>query len=122
MKITVAVAIAALAFIPAAFANRPTIKVEGLKADGWGTTSSNAESNLKLRYPGIEQAVCYGAVIANNPSGSSFMHGLDRYWDKFVCAGMTVSGHKYALIYDQKSTKGWIMYRLEDTTLADLQA
>jgi hypothetical protein len=46
---------------------------------------------------------------------------VSRFWDKLYCSGYTYSGHVFALVYDQKSRRNWIIYRLGGgSSLADL--
>jgi hypothetical protein len=117
-----AVAIALLVATSTANANRTPVRVSGLKHDSWGFTTSIGEYNLRHRYPGIHTVECYGIINVNDVAGSSFIHGLNRYWDKLACAGTTVNGHNFVLICDSKSAKGFIIYRLRDASLSDLQS
>lgn len=116
--------IAALAALitPAALANRAPITVSGLQPDTWYFTTSQGEAHLHQRYPGIRTVQCYGIIMQGDVKDSSLLHGLSRYWDKLACEGSTRNGHQFVLICDAKSSKGWIIYRLRDATLSDLQA
>lgn len=113
------VAIAVLVAASSASARKPYV-VNGVSSDGWGSTSSSAERNLHSRYPGIATVTCFGAIISGDASASSFLHGLDRYWDKMVCGGQTTAGHDFALIYDAKGRSSWIIYRLSGVSITDL--
>lgn len=112
--------VAALA-LPALAGARPPLPMSGLTPDRFGATTSGAERNLHIRYPGIRVVFCVGALMRQDAAGSSFVHGLDRYWDKLVCFGQAHDGANYGLVYDQKSLNGWIIYRLYDASIADLE-
>lgn len=114
-------AVAVIAGSAEAF-DRPPISLYGLKPDGWGQTITAAETNLKGRYAGIVSTFCLGVTIRYYPaSSSSWVHGFVRYWDKDICFGKTTNGAIFGLIYDQKSSNGWVIYRLKGASLADLR-
>jgi hypothetical protein len=103
--------------------DRAPLRVSGLKADHWGIPTTPAERSLRLRYAGISGVYCVGAIMAEDPEDSSFLHGLTRYWDKLACFGRTYTtgSQVFALIFDAKGQSSWIIYRLKGVSIADLR-
>lgn len=46
---------------------------------------------------------------------------MTRYWDKLLCFGSTYTGQVFGLIFDAKSSSGWIIYRLDGATIGEIQ-
>src|SRR5256885_2369321 len=115
--------VAALVAIAAPSANaydRQPVTLGGFTPDGWGNTISNAESNLHRRYAGIATVYCIGIIMRGYASVSSWISGVSRLWDKFLCPGRVRSGGSFSLIYDQKSAYGWTIYNLRGVSLSEL--
>ena len=83
--------------------DRKPMTIGGLTADGWGQSTTGAQRLLKGRYPGISLVYCEGIKLAGS-SGSSWVHGSTRYWDKLICGGYTVTTGEtpFDLIFDGK--------------------
>jgi hypothetical protein len=115
-----AVLTAALAIVPAASGyDRTPIRIAGLTPDKWGQSTTKAETLLIARYHGIRSVECFPVIMIGYPeSTSSFTNGgLTRFWDKLACAGATVTGKQFALIFDAKGRQAWIIYRLKGVTV-----
>ncbi len=112
------------AFACSAFGfDRPPVSVAGLKADGWGQSTTTAERLLKDRFHGITVVYCAGITIPGDSSDSSWVHGLTRFWDKLACAGRTATTGRtvFVVIFDAKGKSSWIIYRLKGVSLAALK-
>jgi len=120
-----------LGLVPAALAgsaapsqayDRNPVRVPGLVPDQWGQSISNAEHQLRVRFPGVDADYCVGAIMVGHESESSFVHGVTRYWDKLACAGITDRGAKFTLIFDAKgaSPNSWTIYRVSGVSVSAL--
>jgi hypothetical protein len=103
--------------------DRSPVRVAGLKADSWGQSTTQAESQLRKRYAGITRDYCVGAIMIGDAADSYFVQGMTRYWDKLVCAGTTASTGNavFALIFDAKGRNSWVIYRLKGATIHALR-
>jgi hypothetical protein len=113
---------AALLSAPVAGAyDRSPVPLAGLQPDGWSQTTTNAQINLRNRYPGIVVAYCVGVIMLGYEAQSSTVHGLSRYWDKLFCVAFTTRQKlPMSMVYDQKSASGWVIYRLRGGSVGDL--
>ena len=97
-------------------------RVTGLTPDEWGQTAWTAQANLRARYLRIKRISCVCAVMAERPlNESSWRQGSVRYWDKLTCTGVTSTGKRFSLIYDQVGPTAWKIYRLEGVSVASLR-
>lgn len=112
-------------FIPTAGSfDRQPIRVSGLYPDSWSQTISNAERQLHLRFPGISNDYCVGAVMIGHEADSSFLAAGVRWWDKLVCGGSLYGQSRlsFILIFDAKgkAATNWTIYRLKGATISEL--
>ena len=109
----------------AAYGRSPITWLTGLHPDGWGQTTSGAQVELKLQYPGIvpSSVTCAGILMRGYPPWlSSSAAGRSRNWDKLFCTGRTWSSRSvFSLVFDQKSRSSWIVYRLRGSSLTELR-
>lgn len=112
--------VAAAATTASAF-DRPPVPLNGLVADGWGQSTTKAETYLRTRYPGIRGDFCLGVTIPGDAADSSWVIGYTRFWDKLLCFGTTQSRAVFGVVYDAKGKYSWVIYRLKGATIRDLQ-
>jgi hypothetical protein len=112
--------VAALATSASAY-DRSPVTVPGLHPDDWTQTITNAEWQLHKRYSGIKNTYCVGVIMQGFASDSAVVYGLSRYWDKLLCAGaLRRRTGIFSLIFDQKGSEGWTIYRLRGASIAEL--
>lgn len=104
--------------------DRTPITLSGMTPDYWGFTLTSGANNLIYRYPGIDSKVgvfCVGVIMKGHESNSSWLRGVNRWWDKLECGGRTDGGKLFALILDGKGKHSWIVYRLLGVNVNDLK-
>lgn len=119
--VVLAVLIATMALKPGV-ASAIGFPMSGLKPDNWGMTAGRGAANLRRDYHGIASVSCLGIRMRGYPrSASTWVIRGVRYWDKLWCRGTTKRNKVFRLVYDAKSRRRSVIYRLVNVTREELR-